>query len=211
MICYLKQCVSILGFFFACMVSSNWFFVQRQSKEKALRNRQAEETMTSLSLYDRHEEETMTSSSLFDKKEKETLTSKSLTNMQEEQTMTSISLGVDQEQVTHEDWIIDSCFPRVHRVLDARGKLLSSLMPFLVFVTFWRHLWSITEQTHDIMESPWDASKTSCEFKSRSFSHALSRLQTITLDSHWLIALYAWRVIGQDLGFINRKPLYWGP
>lgn len=67
----------------------------RQAKEKALRDKQAEETMTTLSLYDRHEEETMTSGSLFDRKEKETLTSKSLSNMREEETMTSISLATD--------------------------------------------------------------------------------------------------------------------
>ncbi|KAK2559537.1 hypothetical protein P5673_018185 [Acropora cervicornis] len=74
------------------------FLQLRQLKEKALRDKQTEETMTGLSLYSRREEEAMTSGSLVGKEEKGTLTSKSSTNMQEEHTMTSMSLGTDREE-----------------------------------------------------------------------------------------------------------------
>lgn len=85
-----------------------WFCLQRKLKEKALRDKHEEQTMTGLSLYDRTEEETMTSGSLFDKQEQETMTSKSLVNMREEQTMTSMSLGTEQvwhESFNHPSWV----------------------------------------------------------------------------------------------------------
>ena len=54
---------------------------------------------------------------------------------------------------------IDSMLPWVCSVIDHRRKkrkwhtLLLLVCHFFVFTTFWRHLWTITEQTHSNMES----------------------------------------------------------
>ena len=48
---------------------------------------------------------------------------------------------------------IDSMLPCICLVIDHRKVTHSAIPPFLFLLQLWRHLWSITEQTHSNIES----------------------------------------------------------